>query len=168
MRLFLVLILLLLSANKIYAQEYVLPYPSEMPGGRLYFFYQLKEKVDGFLYFGNLASFKYHQELADKYLVQAKTLFEYRQYLLAVNSLKKSNFNLVEEKNSLIRASKEGKDVSKKREELTSEIQKHILVLQKLKEEVPESFSWVPERGDPIDVKLWNEIEFAIKIRKAL
>src|SRR3989338_9208325 len=77
------------------AAEYILPYPSIMPGNRLYSLLQLKDAFMNFWYFGDMAKVKYNLALSDRYLIEAKTLFEYKQYKLATNSLKKSTEHYV-------------------------------------------------------------------------
>ena len=73
------------------AVDYVLPYPSYMPGNPMYKIRQILERAQEYWYFGDMAKVKYHLKMADKYLVEAKTLFEYKQYLLAVDALQRSN-----------------------------------------------------------------------------
>lgn len=71
--------------------DYVLPYPSVMPGNKLYRITRIVDQLKKYWYFGNIAQIKYHLGLSDKYLVEAKTLFEYKQYLLATDALKRSS-----------------------------------------------------------------------------
>ena len=89
--LLLLVFFLYLSTSAYAGSTYVLPYPSQMPGNKFYTINQVIEKVSYFWYFGNFGKSYYYQRLSDKYLVQAKTLFEYKQYLLAYKSLLKSN-----------------------------------------------------------------------------
>ena len=81
--------------------SYVLPYPSAMPGSKFYKLHQLFEKFEKYWYFGNFSNFHYNLKYSDKYLVEAKTLFEYKQYLLAYQALKKSNSFFLKTKQSL-------------------------------------------------------------------
>src|SRR3990167_5335496 len=92
--LFIVLFILVLTfrAPTVFAESsYVLPYPAAMPGSIWYEIDLLKEKAYQFLYFGDLSQFAYNLSEADKYLVEAKTLFEYKQYLLGYQALLKSD-----------------------------------------------------------------------------
>src|SRR3989344_2434627 len=73
---------------------YVLPYPSYMPGNKLYTFSRFFDEVGRIWNFGSIASTKYALHLSDKYLVEAKTLFEYQQYLLALDALQRSDRQL--------------------------------------------------------------------------
>ena len=89
--LLLLVFFLYLSTSAYAGSTYVLPYPSQMPGNKFYTINQVIEKYLTFWYFGNFGKSYYYQRLSDKYLVQVKTLFEYKQYLLAYKSLLKSN-----------------------------------------------------------------------------
>ena len=71
--------------------QYVLPYPSAMPGSFLYKLNLVQEEILRYWYFGDFGQFKYNLGLSDKYLVEAKTLFEYKQYLLAISPSKWSS-----------------------------------------------------------------------------
>src|SRR3990167_6873899 len=91
-RILLTLLCFAFIAPKIYAQSsYVLPYPGEMPGNKVYKLNLIKEKLEKYFYFGNFSQFNYNLKYADKYLVEAKTLFEYKQFLLGDSALKKSD-----------------------------------------------------------------------------
>jgi len=84
-------IVIFLSVSPQVRAEYVLPYPSAMPGNKLYRIMRIIDELKKPLYFGSITRYKYHLSLADKYLVEAKTLFEYKQYLLAVDALERSD-----------------------------------------------------------------------------
>src|SRR3989344_9446436 len=115
-RFFLILLSFLVFLNitgLIYAQSaYVLPYPSEMPGSRFYKAQEFVEKISKFWYFGNFGHFKYSLKNSDKYLVEAKTLFEYDQFLLGQKSLKKYNTYFSRLPYYLEQSKTEGKDIS--------------------------------------------------------
>lgn len=144
---------------------YVLPYPSSMPGSK---FYLLKEVKDAFLqywYFGNFGQFTYNLKQSDTYLVEAKTLFEYDQYLLAADALQKSDEYFSKAPQFLQRAKEEGKDISEQKALLQSAAKKHIEVLEKLKTEVPEEFVWQPEKREATSLPLHDALKKAIRIR---
>ncbi len=144
---------------------YVLPYPGVMPGNKMY---SMSEIFDNFklLYtFGDYARFKYYLGQSDKYLVEAKTLFEYGQYLHAQKSLEKSNINYKQIEPILKRAKQNGRNTSEKEELFRSGSQKHIEVLQTLKNEVPENFLWEDENKSPKDIHIHDLIDEALKIR---
>jgi len=162
-----VFILFVLINNQIFAQSvYVLPYPSQMPGNKFYTVNRVIEKVSYFWYFGSFGKSNYYQRLSDKYLVQAKTLFEYKQYLLAYEALLLSNQYFEKIYPYLLSAKKEGKDISEKRKILRQEGLKHIEELDKLKKSTPENFLWIPEETESSDLKIRSLINTSKNIRK--
>lgn len=147
---------------------YVLPYPSAMPGSRFYALFEIKDRISQIFYFGDFGSFKYNLSQSDKYLVESKTLFEYSQYLLAEESLKKSDSYFLKITPGLISASNNGKVVSEKQNVLDNASLKHIEVLEKLKTELPSRFDWNPEKGQAKTIDIEKLIEESIKVRKAV
>lgn len=169
MRLFLSLLLfcfpILFPYQVFAASSYVLPYPSSMPGSKFYIFSKLSEKSSYYWYFGNLGQFEYNLKEADKYLIEAKTLFEYNQYLLAVSALHKSDMYFALVPTYLNRAKSEKKDISDKENLLQSAAEKHIEVLKTLENVLPERFFWQPEKAHPQDLQIRQDLQKAIKIR---
>lgn len=163
--LFLFIFFLIFTNNAQAQSSYVLPYPSYMPGNSLYKINLIKEELLEHWYFGSLSKFKYDLKLADKYLVEAKTLFEYKQYLLGVNALNKSDKYFVRVSLSLSKADREGKKTSSYRVLLKEASLKHTEVLGRIKEEVPESFNWEPEKSKNTMLHLKKEIEQSEAIR---
>jgi len=160
-------LLINLSSVRVFAQsDYVLPYPSQMPGSKFYKINQAIEKLSYFWYFGNFGKTYYYQRLSDKYLVQAKTLFEYKQYLLAYKSLLKSNQYFEKIYPYLVSAKKEGKDISEKQEIFRQESLKHLEELNKLKNSTPEEFLWTPEKAKPTRLNIRSLIDTSENIRK--
>src|SRR3989344_5431061 len=91
-RLYLIFFLFFLFTKTALADSsYVLPYPSAMPGSNFYKLHVLYEQLSRYWYFGDFGQFKFSLRYADKYLVEAKILFEYKQYLLGYSALDKSN-----------------------------------------------------------------------------
>src|SRR3989338_10416904 len=137
MRSFLTICLLavfIFFASQSFAESsYVLPYPSAMPGSVLYKFGLVREALMKYWYFGDFGEFKYNLSQSDKYLVEAKTLFDYKQYLLGYQALFTSNDYFKKIKPNLISAQKHGKDISEKRNILEEAAEKHIEELIKLK-----------------------------------
>ena len=136
--------------------SYVLPYPSFMPGSIFYKLNLVKEEVLKYWYFGNFGQFYYNLKQSDKYLVEAKTLFDYKQYLLAYKALRKSDRYF----------EKIGKNILEKKTRLKEAAQKHIEELTKLKSNVPSTFNWIPERNSPTILKLWESIDMSIRLRE--
>lgn len=146
--------------------NYVLPYPSSMPGSLAYNFHIVFEKISKYWYFGDFGQFGYNLKMADKYLVQAKTLFEYKQYLLAHRALKTSDLYFTQILPSLEKASHKKKDISYKINILREAALKHIETLQMIDMETPDIFNWQPEKAMSTNLYLKKDIETAINIRK--
>lgn len=146
--------------------SYVLPYPSTMPGSMLYKLKLLQEQFQKLWYFGSFGKYVYNTKQADKYLVEAKTLFEYKQYLLGSKALEKSNYYFSQIKKSLTSASQEKKDIIDKKNLLSEEAKKHIEILTLLQKELPEKFIWQPENSPSETLLLHNMLEEAISIRE--
>lgn len=160
------LIFLTNTASFVFAQSsYVLPYPSAMPGSKFYKLHQLFEGMEKYWYFGDFASYHYNLKYSDKYLVESKTLFEYGQYLLAYEALKKSDFFFNETKESLEKANRNKKNIDEKKGNLRNASLKHIEVLNQLISLTPQEFDWKPEKGNPSKIKIKEKINESIKVR---
>ena len=153
-------------SHKAYAESsYVLPYPGIMPGNKLYVPNQRLQTVQGHLAFGDFSQFKYNLERSDQALVEAKTLFEYDQYPLALAALNRSNFYFKKIYPSLLTAQKNGKKVSDKKDIYEQARLKHLEVLQDIKLDLPEVFIWRAEKKPPMTLQLGNAIEQSTKLR---
>lgn len=151
----------------VFAQgDYVLPYPGTMPGNRFYSLSQTIDYLQSFWSFGNLSQFTYYLSMADKKLVEAKILFEYKQYLLASKALLSYQEHLGNAASSLGSAKGEGKDTSQKEALFLKAIEKHKEVLMKIKGETPPVFIWQPERENPTTIKVHDMILAAIETGK--
>lgn len=146
--------------------SYVLPYPGAMPGNVLHKLHTLQEKISPFWYFGSFSKFSYNLKESDHYLVEAKTLFEYNQYLLAVNALDKSNLYFEKAIISLQDAKQEGKNISEKSLVLKNASEKHQEILTSLFETLPKVVEWRPEKEEPTPLPLHQKIKEAIKERE--
>lgn len=146
--------------------SYVLPYPSAMPGSSLYKINLVKDEILKYWYFGNFGQFKYNLKLADKYLVESKTLFEYGQYLLAIRALHKSDDYFRKTEKFLSKAKSEGKNIEVNRSIQKNSAKKHIEVLKKISQELPENFEWNPEKDKPSSLHLRKEINNSISTRE--
>ncbi|MCL4418692.1 hypothetical protein M1146_01160 [Patescibacteria group bacterium] len=161
-----VLFIAILISYPVYAQsDYVLPYPSVMPGGISYKLHLIIEEIEKYWYFGNFGQFEYNLKESDKYLIEAKTLFEYNQYLLGSKALKKSDLYFSRIFPYLTKAKKEHKIIDSKRSLLREAAKKHIEVLSRLQREVPETFLWRPEKVQPTYLYLKKDIEQSMSIR---
>jgi|SRR3990167_6165225 len=163
--LFIALLLYFVPTTTAFAQsDYVLPYPGAMPGNRLYTISKIVDYIQSWWSFGNLSQFTYQLSMADKKLVEAKTLFEYKQYLLASDGLARYQSHLKNAAFFLKKAEDEGKNVSQKRALFFSAIQKHEEVLGKIKNATPAVFIWEPERNTPTTIEMHNMIDKAIEL----
>lgn len=159
--------LLLFSALPVSAQtDYVLPYPSLMPGSLFYKAHLVWEEVMRYWYFGDFGQFSYNLKQADKYLVEAKTLFEYKQYLLGMGALKKSDSYFAKVQPHLLKAQERGKNISAKQQILKHAVHKHTEVLIKMKENQPRSLVWSEEKKKPVVFYLKQAIEEAVAMRR--
>lgn len=166
--LFIILFTFLIFANssQVFAESsYVLPYPSVMPGSIFYKLNLIQEALLKFWYFGDFGQFKYNLQESDKYLVEAKTLFDYKQYLLGYKALLRSDSYFEKIQPALALAKKHRKDISEKSEILKEAARKHIEELQKLKNNLPESYEWRPEKSKATNLELWKEISRSIIVR---
>lgn len=162
----LVVIILLCSPSQVHASsQYVLPYPSTMPGTIIYKVHVLYEQLLGYWYFGDFAQFDYNLKLSDKYLVEAKTLFEYKQYLLGFNALEKSNEYFAHTKPLLVQAKEHGKNTDEKEKLLHEAALKHIEVLEFIQTIVPTEFTWMPEKSASTHLSIQDLLNEAIQIR---
>lgn len=153
------------SEISIASSPYVLPYPSSMPGSLLYKPHVLFEQFSKFWYFGNFGQFEYNLKESDRYLVEAKTLFEYNQFLEAQRSLKKSDYYFQKTLPFLLTAKLEGKNISEKRKLLSEASAKHIEVLEKLAKDLPNKFIWNPEKGKSTVLYIKDDLKEAISER---
>lgn len=144
---------------------YVLPYPSFMPGNKFYPVMRLLDETKRYWYWGNLSSYKYYQGQSDKALVEAKTLFEYHQYLFAMDALQRSNRAVEEENTYLLRAGDEGIDLHLTRQIVLEAMSEHETVLKRLIDELPQEFVWTPEKQRAQVLSIRQELIDAQTIR---
>lgn len=164
--LFLVLFLVFFKTSVFAESSYVLPYPSAMPGGFSYKIRLIYENISKYWYFGSFGQFDYNLEMADKYLVEAKTLFDYKQYLLGLESLEKSNYYFKDILPSLKKVEREGKSISQKRLILKEAALKHIEYLKRIDLDTPDIFIWEPEKSSSMTLFLKKTIAKSIKTRE--
>ena len=165
LRVLLVSILIIIPQPTFAELNYVLPYPSTMPGSIWYKAELIQEIIQKYWYFGNLSQFTYYLYYSDKYLVEAKTLFEYQQYLLGYEALKKSDFLFTNTPKLLIKAEKENKNISNKKVTLKNAALKHTEVLEELLNEIPVNIYWRPEKEKSVVLPLHKAIRQSLQIR---
>lgn len=123
------------------------------------------EKILKYWYFGNFGQFGYSLKESDKYLVEAKTLFEYNQYLLGFKALQESNNYFLDAPLYLKNAVVEHKDISQKENLFKEASLKHVEVLSLMLNQTPEIFVWNPEKSKPTILNLKDLINESINIR---
>lgn len=160
-------ILLLASIHQVHA-AYVLPYPSYMPGNKIYKISRIIDRVKLVWSFGSIAQSKAHMSLSDKYLVEAKTLFEYKQYLLGVDALLRSNKEFEQLPLFIHRGSSERKDMSAIIIMLREEGEVHTQILSGMADIAPKEFLWNPEKSAATKLSLHELIDGAKKTRKSV
>lgn len=159
--------LVFLNPSRVFAEStYVLPYPSVMPGSIFYKLNLIQEEILKYWYFGDFGQFHYNLKQSDKYLVEAKTLFNYKQYLLAYKALQKSDSYFNKIYPNLLSASRNGKNISEKETILKEAAQEHTEELEKIRINVPSIFEWKPEKNEPTTLELWETLDASIKLRQ--
>lgn len=153
----------ILPPQKVFA-DYVMPYPSVMPGNKIYILYEFADKIKEWWSFGSLAGFSYHLMIADKKLIETKTLFEYKQYLLATKALPLYEYHLIYAQKSLINAQLEDKDINQKNMLFKDAIRKHKEILESLKTGLPNKYTWVEENRSAKELLIYEMIDHAISI----
>lgn len=145
--------------------DYMLPYPSYMPGNKLYAVSKIFERMESWWYWGAIGQTKYHMMLADKYLVEARTLFEYKQYVLAINALHSSDEQIVQVPNNIAVGERQGKNMVQFELLFTEERDAHRTVLSKLKAELPKTFLWTSEKESATTLDIDGLLSRAIILR---
>lgn len=146
--------------------DYMLPYPAYMPGHKFYRLSRVIDELKTWWYWGSIASWKYHSHLSDKYLVEAKTLFEYRQYLYALDALKRSNKEFQTIPALIEKTEKEGKKADLLKAQTKEAATAHIKTLEKLISELPKEFLWTPEKDKSTNLQLSVLLNSAISQRQ--
>lgn len=151
--------------HHVYA-SHVLPYPSFMPGNKIYKITRLLDSLKKYWYFGSISSYTYHIGLSDKYLVEAKTLFEYQQYLLAQDALKRSDDEFLRAYPYLLNGVREGKDMHTFQEDYREASQEHLRILTALLSSLPTDVQWTPEKTAATHIPIAERINGSIGIRR--
>lgn len=160
------LFFLFVSSKAIAQSSYVLPYPSNMPGNMSYNIHLIYESISKFWHLGDFGQFSYSLKMSDKYLVEARTLFEYRQYLLGHKALKKSDKYFTDILPNLIKAKKNDKSILQRKSVLNEASKKHIETLDKMRMDTPDTFNWQPEKSAPTALNLKQAINESVRLRE--
>ncbi len=148
--------------------EYVLPYPSFMPGNKMYRVSRIMDTLKHYWYRGTIAEIRYRLGLSDKYLVEAKTLFEYKQYLLATDALARSDAALAGMTSLIEQGTGEGKDMSGQKTVLIEAMKTHLSVIESMKQWLPSEFQWTPEKAAATDLSIGFMLDTSMQIRNTL
>lgn len=161
----LALILSLLFPLKSFASSYVLPYPSEMPGSKLYPVMRILESVERYWYFGEFGSIMYTRKYADRYLIEAKTLFEYKQYALGYNALLRSNEYFKTEQ-VLLKKAKNKTGIDLKEALYKEQVLAHQGVLASLLLTTPKEVQWQEENKPGVTLYPHSLIDESSRMRR--
>ncbi len=103
--------------------------------------------------------------MADKKLVEAKTLFEYKQYALAMNAIYQSSAQVASIPRYLERATAQGIDMKEFDKTVCEQMNVHQEVLQLLQTSLPTAFAWQEEKKDAVNLPIGEAIDAAIQTR---
>ncbi|MEK7577132.1 MAG: DUF5667 domain-containing protein [Patescibacteria group bacterium] len=148
--------------------EYVLPYPSVMPGNKIYKVSRVVDELKRYWSFGSIAKAKYIMNMADKYLVEAKTLFEYKQYLLAFDALNRSDNEVIKLPSFIGAGISEKKNMSLIVSSIKEQMSVHEKLLETLKNELPSVFTWTPENEISTVLFIHDRLMESIKLRQEI
>lgn len=137
-----------------------------MPGSKFYNISVFIDEIKKYWYFGDFGKYKYNLSQSDKYLVEAKILFDYKQYLLGYEALKKSDNYFLKIELGVSLAKRNGKNTIDKEKLLKEAASKYIEELERLRENLPPIFEWRPEKQEPQILNLQKTFEDSIRIRK--
>jgi hypothetical protein len=146
--------------------EYVMPYPSYMPGNSIYKVSRVMDLLKYYWSWGSIAQIKYHLALSDKYLIEAKTLMEYKQYLLGADALLRSDKEFMQLSANVAGAKKEGADVSALKGLIIAAADKHDELLTALLSVTPDQFTWNPEKSASTELPLGGMIKTSVGVRQ--
>ncbi|MCX6791898.1 MAG: hypothetical protein NT149_02570 [Candidatus Gottesmanbacteria bacterium] len=143
-----------------------MPYPSYMPGNCMYKVSRILDRLKFYWSRGNIAQIKYHLALSDKYLIEAKTLMEYKQYLLGTDALRRSDKEFMQLPAYVAGAKKEGVNVSELERLISDAAEKHAQLLAELLISTPNQFMWSPEKSKPTELPLGEMLKTSVVERQ--
>lgn len=146
---------LLFSASPVMA--YSLPYPSYLPGHRLYRFSRIYDQLLSYWYFGPIARVKYQLLIAEKSLVEARTLALYGQYALALDALSRYDKAYRQADLDLRAGTTVGKDMTSVQNVFNEASAEHVRVIRETVIIIPEEFVWSPEDANSRVLKLHEQ-----------
>ena len=127
---------------------------------------RLLDETKRYWYWGTIGNIKYYMMLSDKDLVEAKTLFEYKQYLLALDALDRSNKNIHRLRSLVLLSEREKKDISSLLPIIQEDMFVHESILNTLRNQLPMETLWQPEKQSSVLLQLHQSLDAAIEQRK--
>jgi hypothetical protein len=160
-------LLLLLTGSVAFAADYNLPVKPILPGHPLYRISRNLDRVRSWFLWGDIAKATYRLTLADKYLAEAKTLFELKQFPFAVDALERSNLEFERIPGFLENDVRDGRDIGAMRDKVKASSRAHVTILDALEPMVPEVYVWTEDDGEPIQLEIREQILLSVGIRKS-
>ena len=153
--------------TSVYAVEYSLPRSSFLPGQLLYRISRNLDRVRAWFVWTPTAAVRYHLSLADKYLVEAETLFQNKRYPYAMDALERSNLEFERIPGFLTKTEADGANTELLKDRVRTAADAHVTVLISLEPEVPEVDAWTDENGEFTEVRIREQLMIAQGIRKS-
>ncbi|HEB13648.1 MAG TPA: hypothetical protein ENI13_01565, partial [candidate division CPR3 bacterium] len=162
------LIFLFSLTTGVLAQETELPDPGLLPDSPFYFLEIIAEGIGTFFTFGDLKKAERFAALAEERLSEANAMAEKGKVKLVEKTLERYEDQL---EKALFRAEKadtEGKDTKELAKVITEATYKHLIVLNKVLEKVPEEAKPAIERAMTVSVKGHEKAVEVLKAKGAL
>lgn len=164
---FLAAVVILLSIPMRARADYMLPYPSYMPGNKLYAVSKALDVLNGWWHWGSIGQCKYHMQMSDKYLVEAKTLFEYKQYILALDALARSDKHIALVPRYIEQAREKEKETRDIKVLFMAELEVHKQTVSNLQSDLQKEFIWTPEKQPAQTLLLHDVLSASLKLRSS-
>ncbi len=148
-----IIVLSLLFGGVAFAQETELPDPGLTPDSPFYFLERITEAIGTFFTFGDLKKAKRYTALAAERLAEAQAVAEKEKPELIEKILERYENQLVKALFRAERAQTKGKDTEEITKTITEASQKHIIVLERVLEKVPEQAKPAIERAITVSTK---------------
>lgn len=116
----------------------------KVPGDRFYNLKLWRDKLVSYLFFSQVKKSEYFKQLANKRLVEAERLLELQRYSFFPETIADSSRNL-KEGVILLSSAEETPQMAWLKGEYVKDLQKHLVVLQRMKEKVKEDQKQVIE-----------------------
>ncbi len=148
-----IIVLSLLFGGVAFAQDDNLPDPGLTPDSPFYFLERIAERIGTFFTFGDIKKAGRHTALAAERLAEAKVMAEKEKPKLLEKTLERYENQLVKALLRTKKAETKGKDTKEITKTITEATQKHITVLERVLEKVPEQAKPAIERAITVSTK---------------